>query len=65
MLNWRKVFKKVTPYALGKAMNISLSTVYSWKKTEIPLWRIAAIQEACYKMGIDISDCYEAEEKSE
>lgn len=65
MLNWRKVFKKVTPYMLGKTMNISLSTVYSWKKTEIPLWRVSAIQDACNKIGIDISDCYDEEKENE
>lgn len=50
----------------AKIFNVPISTVQYWqRKNSVPAWRISAIQEACNKMGIDISDCYEAEEKSE
>lgn len=60
MLNLKKLKKKVTFYTLAKAMNIPLSTIYSWKNS-IPKWRINDIIAACEKMGVDISDCLEGE----
>ncbi len=52
-----KLFAVVKPYKLAKLLNISPSTVYSWKQSGIPKWRIAAIIEACQTQGIDVSDC--------
>lgn len=60
MINLEKLRKKITFFRLAKAMDIPLSTVYSWK-TKIPAWRLAAIEDYCRANDIDISDCFEKE----
>ena len=56
-MNCIKLFSFIKPYKLAKLLNIPLSTVYSWKQSGIPKWRITAIIEACQTQGIDVSDC--------
>lgn len=60
MINLIKLREKITLSHLAKALNIPLSTAYSWKG-KIPTWRIAAIEEYCRINNIDISDCYEGD----
>lgn len=61
MLNPKKLKKKISFYKLAKFMKTSTSTLYSWEK-RVPEWRIPVIEEFCKKTGVDISDCYEAEQ---
>ncbi len=60
-LNPQKLKKKISFYKLAQYMNTNSSTVYSWENC-IPQWRIPVIEEFCKKTGVDISDCYEAEQ---
>lgn len=61
-MNYRKLIKIIRPRQLAALMKIPATTVYSWKKHGIPVWRITDIAAACEKNNIDISDCYESEE---
>lgn len=61
VLDIKKIHEKITIYKLSKAMNIPITTIYSWKdKGKIPSWRIDSVLVACKKLNIDISDCYKA-----
>lgn len=62
ILNPKKLKEKISFYKLANEANIPISTVYSWGKSGIPQWRIPVIEEFCRKTGVDISDCYEAEQ---
>lgn len=55
---YAKLIKKICPHRLSKTMKIPPSTIYSWKKTGIPSWRIEQIKKAAEILKVDISDCY-------
>ena len=52
-----ELFKRIKPFRLAKFLNIPPSTIYSWKKSGIPSWRVSAVIDVCQKLGVDISDC--------
>lgn len=56
-MNYKTLFKKITPYKLSRLLNIPASTIYSWKKNGIPAWRVIQIKAAADKIGIDVLDC--------
>ena len=60
-MDYNKLIKKIKPLRLAKLMNIPATTVYSWKYSGIPYWRVPAVMKACKELGVDISDCLERE----
>lgn len=54
---YEKLINKIKPYRLSKILGIPSSTIYSWRKSGIPSWRVEQIKAAALKFGIDLSDC--------
>ena len=60
-LNPQKLKKTISFCKLAQFMGTNSSTLYSWEK-RVPEWRTPVLEEFCKKTGVDISDCYEAEQ---